>query len=246
MKQKIAFFALLLAACSDPGPAQGQFSVVIRDPTVFKSIRVFRLYVFKTTSTLEATVTCDEFPSVYHAESKELQTIAKFQIDWTGTTDTPKFAKFTVPSDEKLILVAQGLAQHSKFGIHVVGSGCTKVDGFAPGTTDNEIEIDVKATTGADCSNPADCEANLTCHQGPSSNTGYCAKLVCSQDGDCPPGSRCVFDSTTGNLCARPCASVGDCLTYPQTQDCVGRLTPGGGCVNVCVYSEWNKDQSCP
>ncbi|MCC6750031.1 MAG: hypothetical protein IT371_20365 [Deltaproteobacteria bacterium] len=238
--------ALLAPGCGEPPPATRQMqAAIVIDRTVFTFIRVFQVTVVKATTKDNASVTCSDFPARFKVGDPVLREVASKQIEWKGETTEARVTELTVPGGEKLVVLARGLAP-SKGGTHAVATGCADNLTFGD-QSQNQVSIDVKATTGAMCDEPGDCEAGLTCQQSAELKGGYCAKSGCAADDDCPPASRCVADAGSGGLCARQCArpGAGDCNTGPpQVQDCVSRRGPAG-CVDVCAYPLWNTAGRC-
>jgi hypothetical protein len=248
----LACSAALLVACApppEPGEELGQARLaLVSDSMIFTLIQVFQIHAVKGETASGASVTCGDIPGNYRPGDGMLVPVLDppKNIPWNQSTVEATVQKFEVPAAQKLVILVKGLTQYSK-GIHTIASGCQDNLTFAPGTL-QEIAVDVKATTGAACNAQPECELNLVCHKGQDFNGGYCARLGCTGDQDCPPGSTCASDSTTGGICLRRCETQRDCTTSPfqLVQECVGRAGPTSkGCGRVCVWPLWNKANAC-
>lgn len=249
-------FLLLLASACAPPPEEGSLdekawiqlqSVIMHDSLLFTFIQVFQIHVIKATATSGGAVTCDDFPSRYRTNDPRLSLVVEainVSNKWNSPPTPATLNAITVPSDEKMLIVISGLAQTSK-GPHTVARGCEDNLTFSSGTT-NPVSIDVRATAGAPCLQQNECELTLVCRTSSTLPGGYCARVPCTGDASCPPGSRCVSDAeSSSSMCARVCQTYKDCDTG-NGHDCVGRLGPtGGGCALVCVNPLWNKGSAC-
>jgi hypothetical protein len=236
----------------------GKFSAkILLDRKLMSFVQAFEIFALKPQTTDGQSVTCGDFPTPFQIGNSRLQDCfgddqpglragCRAAFSWSGE-ETKATLKLNVPVNERLLIVARGLANTSS-GAFVVARGCKENLLFTEGSNDPE-EIDVLASTGRPCFDASDCELNstVTCHQDANLPGNYCAKIQCNADIDCVPGSVCVLDAATGGLCARPCDSQSDCKDAgksPKFYECVGRSGPGG-CKNVCVWRDWNPGNKC-
>jgi hypothetical protein len=240
--------AIVAASCAPPPDEQVgtlRFGIV-QDSAIFKIIEAFQIHVVKATTTAGASVTCSDIPSNFRPGDTQLQTlIDPVGIPWKGSTDEVRSSTFKVPGGEKAVVIVTGLTRYEK-GVHTVARGCLDNLIFKAGSTES-LSVDVKATTGMACTTTPECEVNLVCNTGTTFPGGYCAKVSCMGDVQCPPGTHCVTDSSLGGICLGICDAAKDCATSPpQTQDCDGRVGyTTSGCPAVCVYPLWNKANKC-
>jgi hypothetical protein len=245
--------AFCACACAPPPEASpGQLRLgIVQDSAIFQVIEAFQIHVVKATTTAGASVSCGDIPSTFRVGNPQLVSVVDpVGFAWKPSSDEAHSPTFQVPSDEKLVVIVQGLTRHTT-GVHAVARGCvdsTDEGGarvaltFKPGTTQN-LGVDVRATTGAACTTQADCELDLICQTGTDWKGGYCAKVGCTGDQVCPPGSRCV-STTSGGLCLGICDAPKDCDT--SRQDCIGRVGPTtSGCASVCGWPLWNSSKKC-
>lgn len=244
---------LALSACQ--GPPQGSIGNVtflqpVMDSAVFEAIQVFQIHVLDGATKGGAVLACSDMPGTYREDSPEVTRI----VDPPPTAARPqdpntpvKVEKIVVPADKDLVFVVLGLAVYK--GTHVVARGCKDSQKFEEGSSANPVSVDVRATTGARCGKPNDCERNLTCITGPGFEEGYCAVPGCSTGQKCPPGSACISEQGYGGLCLRSCKNMHDCELQQQplhVQDCQGRLSlSSAGCAAVCVQPNWSKANCC-
>jgi hypothetical protein len=244
-----------LAACAPPpvaDAATGRLGLaLVSDSAIFKVVQVWQIHVVKAQTATGASVTCSDIPGNYRPGDGVLVPVLDppKNIPWSGGTDEAKVQRFDVPVDTKLVIVVKGLALYAS-GVHSAAAGCQDNLTFKADTT-TDVTVDVKATTGAACNSQPECEPALICHKGPDFNGGYCAKLGCAGDQDCPPGAVCASDGALGGICLRRCETQRDCTVDTAkgqlVQACEGRLGPtAGGCAEVCVYPLWNKSNKCP
>jgi len=246
-------FAFLLAissaACGLPQEGDiGQFQVaLVRNNTVFRVTQVFQLHVFRAVTRSGASVTCSDIPTNFRPGDELLLEVpdSPRSIPWKQKTTEATIQNVVVPPDEKLVIVALALAQWGIKGVHTVGTACQDNLSFSAGTSQT-VPLTMRPTSGAVCLQTSECWAGLSCEK--SFPGGYCLKLGCAGDQDCPPGSRCISDETAGNVCLATCEGISDCNTAPpQTQVCEGRFGPtSGGCGNSCVYPLWKVGNKCP
>lgn len=248
----LALLASVAGACSPPPAPDGELGrarvALVSDSAIFTQIQVFQIHVVKGETATGASVTCSDIPGNYRPGDSQLVPVLDppKNIPWNQSAEEAKVQKFEVPANTKLVFLVKGLTQYTK-GIHTIAFGCQDNLTFSPGSL-QDVAIDVKATTGAPCNAQPECEVNLICHKGQDFNGGYCAKLGCTGDQDCPPGSLCASDSTLGGICLRRCETQRDCTTSPfqLVQECVGRTGPTvKGCARVCVWPLWNKTNAC-
>jgi hypothetical protein len=249
--------AALLCACGPPPQDEAEPtatlqlpSVVMHDSLLFTFIQVFQIHILEAVNSTGEVVTCEDFPSRYSTTPvdprlKEATTTDPITNKWSQPPSPAPLNAIQVPSDRKLLIVIKGLTQTQK-GPHVVARGCEDDLTFKEGSK-NTLDVDAKATTGASCDRQSDCELTLTCHRGPTLPGGYCARIPCSGDASCPPGTRCISDALGGTtMCMRTCQKDADCETTTGGQICEGRQGPtGGGCAEVCVNPLWNKTTKC-
>lgn len=221
--------------------------LLVSDRAVFRVIRAFQVYVLKSKTADGTPVSCVDFPGTYLPDDSRLAQVVvpPASIPWFGGTDEAAVEHIEVPAKESLVVVVTGLRPYGS-GVHTVALGCEHDLVFNAGANE-PVSVDVKATAGRACGSEPDCVTNLTCHTGPEFVGGYCAKLGCSAETDCPPGTACAADTDSGGLCLRACDTVADCgVVSPQsTQECVGRVGPVAGCVSVCVWPTWNAASAC-
>lgn len=258
----VGVIALLLAAsvsaggCSEEPVGSLAMKIVI-DGKLMSFVQVFQVFAIKPETTDGQSVTCGDFPTPFQIGNSRLQQCfgddqptlqagCRAQLAWGGDQSEAKL-KLNVPVNERLLIIARGLANTSS-GPFVVARGCAENQQFIEGTND-PVTIDVLASTGKSCFDTSDCELNssMTCHRDANLPGNYCAKILCNSDLDCLPGSVCVLDAASGGLCARPCDTEADCKGAGQGTQfyaCEGRTGPDG-CKNVCVWPEWNKTNKC-
>ncbi|PID38448.1 MAG: hypothetical protein CSB49_05530 [Proteobacteria bacterium] len=243
----------LNAACSEEPVASLSMKIVL-DRKVMSYVKAFQVFAIKPQTTDGQSVTCDDFPTPFQIGNSRLQSCfgddqpslqagCSAQIAWSGDPNQRASLKLTVPVNERLLIIAKGLATRS----FVVARGCAEGQ-FVEGAN-AKVSIDVLASTGRPCFDTSDCELNssMICHRDPNLPGNYCAKILCNADIDCLPGSVCVLDAATGGLCARPCDSQNDCKDAgksPQFYECLGRKGPGG-CKHVCIWRQWNPNTTC-
>jgi hypothetical protein len=245
----------LLCACGPP-PAEEAVptatlqlpSVVMHDSLLFSFVQVFQINILEAVNSTGEVVTCDDFPSRYRTTDPRLKEATKtvnITNKWSKPPSPAPLNPIQVPSDRKLLVMIKGLSQTQK-GPHVVARGCEDDLTFKEGSK-NTLAVDVKATTGASCDMQSDCELTLICRSGPTLPGGYCARMPCSGDASCPPGTQCISDAAGGTtMCMRKCQTFKDCETTSGGQVCEGRQGPtGGGCAEVCVNPLWNKSTKC-
>lgn len=245
----IATALALLGACQPPAdearPPHGQLrAAIVVDRALHGFVQVFQLVVIRAATRDGVPVLCAEMPEVIDIEDPRIVPLAEpRQIPWDGATTEARVESISVPANQPLVIVVKGLTRNAQ-GTFVVGRGCADNLTYTGGTTHQE-SIDVRAATGAPCAMPAECEPGLDCYSSAELPGGYCAKVGCTADADCPPGSRCAADAAGSAICARICGSQQDCEPT-QSQDCVNRLGPDGTCGRpVCVYPLWSKSKEC-
>lgn len=247
----------MLAACGAPEEVaniQPQISVQSKAAAY---VQLFQVAALRQTATDGANITCRDFPGTYSLGDSRLPRCSadgsvaakcEVQVPWELGKETEARAELQVPFNERLIFVVQGMATSPLGGAHTVVRGCTDNVIFAPGTPHQTIAIEALATTGAACPTGTGCETGMQCHQDPTYFPGgYCSKLPCSSDAECPPGGVCISDPTLGGLCARPCNATQDCAgagTGTQLYACEGRLGVAG-CQRVCVWPQYNIPGKC-
>lgn len=230
---------------------------VVQDSKVFTHVTRFRVSVFAVTSVQGSDVVCDDFPKTYtsiadkpknastengESQAKDpnhpLMTLAQEALAWDGKT-TEAQLNLVVPAKQKLVLVAEGLAETK-----VVARGCQVLDPLVE-KSDQSLALDLIATTGKGCASDEECEAGATCVLNTISESGgYCAVIGCAIDeSSCPPGSSCVSDGATQGICARNCQNAGDCDTI-SGQQCENRKGPTT-CALVCAATKWNALEKC-
>jgi len=186
-------------------------------------------------------VTCGEIPGSINLGDPDLVEVGKGQIGWNGDPIEGRIEKIRVPTDKRLLIVAEGLSRTPTNEVFTIARGCQDNYIIIAGNPTSELSIDVQATIGAACTRTEDCESGLSCHQDATHfKNGYCAKLGCTTAGQCPPGSRCIPDTTSGNICARACTSISDCQTSQEVFSCESRSSADAGCDKVCVSPLWN------
>ena len=216
---------------------------IVQDSAIFKIIEAFQIHVVKATTTAGASVTCGDIPSNFKlGDTQLLPMIDPLGIPWKGGTEEARSPSFQVPAGEKVVVVVTGLTRYEK-GVHTVARGCQDNLILKAGST-QDLSIDVKATTGMACMATPECELNLICNKGASFPGGYCAKVGCTGDIQCPPGSHCISDTSLGGICLGMCDAPKDCDT--SRQDCVGRIGPTAkGCAAVCIWPLWSTGNKC-
>ncbi len=249
----LTLFGLLwsLAACSPP-PEESVSTLrlaLVKDSTLFKMVQVFQINIVKAATTDSQKVFCTDFPGQMNIDDARLIHVpgSPINITWDGSSNEVTRENIIVPGNETLLILAKGLAKYVQ-DVHILGRGCRDDQVFLPDTQE-ELEIDVTATTGGACNTEADCEPTLSClNEGENFLGGYCAKVGCKGPGDCPPGSQCVSDDTRDGVCLRRCEVQQDCTTAGNqaVQECVGRIGPSAtGCSQVCVWPIWNDINMC-
>jgi hypothetical protein len=228
---------------------------LVTDTYLFKVIQVVQVNVIKAASSPGLLSCLDVQGGKYNPDDPRFELLVSPPPAkaLTGHSPTKEVVidSFEVPAGERALILVRGLAQHAG-GTFPVAQGCKDELMFEAGSA-NPVEIDVTASTGAACSEVADCQVGLSCQRTPDKLSpfygGYCAKVGCGGDQDCPPGSRCISSSSGGNLCLRACEAYGDCTIVSggqAVQDCVGRVGPTvKGCGAVCVYPTWDKAREC-
>lgn len=226
-----------LLACGDRGAANGVGSFrakVVTDRAVMLFVRGFEVAVLDSTSRKGTAVTCGDFPSTYVFGHPDLRLRAKRFLAWSGQQGETNIT-LDVPPGENYLVAVEGRAPLNGSVQHVVARGCK--ENIAPTLeTTTAVEIDVTATSGRPCSAPQQCEPAFgECLQGGEfTASGYCGRAGCSDDTQCPPGTKCV-NVGNGTACARACESkAGDCETR-SGQVCLRRLGPGSACHGVCL-----------
>ncbi|MBK8479917.1 MAG: hypothetical protein IPL40_01890 [Proteobacteria bacterium] len=246
-----AIAALLLAtACGagTPAPIARLEAAILVDRTVFRFVRLFNVAALQAGTTTGAAVACAEFPSQYRLGDARLRLAgpkARLQVEWQGQEQEGS-AGLRVTAGQALVFVIEALAPYTQGATtttHVVGRGCVAHDGFAAGSASNTLAVDVRASTGAPCQQPTDCERTLDrcVLQQPDFPSGYCTRS-CVGDQDCMPGSVC---SRGGGFCARVCGAAGSVSDCEGGQECLPRLTVGGSCATLCGPPSWDPAGAC-
>jgi hypothetical protein len=237
--------AALVASCAaPPDESIGALRLgIVQDSAIFKVIEAFQIHVIKATTTAGASVTCGDIPSNFRLGDTQLQpVIDPVGIPWTGGTEEARSQSFQVPAGEKVVVVVTGLTRYEK-GVQTIARGCQDNLILKAGAKE-ELTIDVKATTGMPCTTTPECELNLICNKGAGFPGGYCAKIGCTGDVQCPPGAHCISETSLGGICLGTCDASKDCDT--TRQDCVGRIGPTTkGCGAVCAWPLWNSGNKC-
>jgi hypothetical protein len=245
---------LLVAVGCVPPPSESDVGVVrlalVKDSYLFDPniTTLVQVYVIKA-ATPSGLITCSDVrgqkfnpddPSIEQAIPEQPPTpLAGHDPNKELVIDT-----FQVPASQQLIFLVRGLSKYAGAAFPVA-EGCEDTLVLQPGTS-KILDLDIRASTGMDCGEVADCQVGLSCiRTAPAFAGGYCAKPSCTGDSDCPPGTHCIGDGSGGNICLRGCKSILDCTTLSAgqaNQDCVGRVGPTAkGCGAVCVYPLWNK-----
>ena len=244
---------LLLTLACDPPPDTGvrhiELGLVVQDSAVFRVIQSFQIHIIKATTLDGKAMTCSGLLGTkFRADDLNLDPILPEPrvVSWKGSTNEATVTKIQVPYNVKMIIIIKGLAKYANKD-QIVAHGCQDNVSFpSTVTAPQEVEIDVKATTGAACVDKAECELNLNCLKDTGFKGGYCAKTNCSADKDCPPGSACVGSAAGQKLCARSCEGFGDCTVSTDTQDvqdCRSRPKPTGNtCSRICINPTWNAE----
>lgn len=240
----------LLGACGgDPPEPVGRLeAAILVDRTVFRFVRLFNVAALQAATSSGAAVACSEFPSQYRLGDARLRLAgprARAQLQWQGQEQEGS-TELRVTAGKPLVFVVEGLAPHilgPTTTTHVVARGCTTHEGLVAGSADNAIAVDARATTGAPCQQPQDCERTLDrcVLQQPDFARGYCTRS-CIGDQDCMPGSVC---SRGGGFCARTCGATGSVTDCEGGQECLPRLTVGGTCATVCGPPSWDLAGAC-
>ncbi|MCB9554990.1 MAG: hypothetical protein H6707_02725 [Deltaproteobacteria bacterium] len=241
----------IAAGCSAPPQAERlstlQASVVI-DTTVHATARLFRLVVIKSTTTESKIFSCADYPTTYDLGDSRLQIIKPVELSWTGSRDDAVIEKIRIPANQSVAVLVAALAPTADGKPFNVGRGCLDSVTVSEGTSATKW-IDVRATTGASCQSTADCENSggmaLECQTDPAFNGGYCAKLSCNGDFECPPGARCIPYPATGGFCARQCQAQGNNSDCERGQQCVGRIDSSASCSPVCLPTSFAAQEQC-
>jgi len=251
-RARLAAAALLLlsTACGEGArdPIARLQAAILVDRTVFRFVRLFNVAALQAATTTGAGVACSEFPSQYRLGDARLRLAgpkARVQLEWQGQ-EQEGTAGLRVAAGQPLVFVVEGLAPHTEGAVttsHVVVRGCATHEGFVAGSADNAIAVDARASTGAPCQQPQDCERTLDrcVLQQPDFASGYCTRS-CVGDQDCMPGSVC---SRGGGFCARICGATGSVTDCEGGQECLPRLTIGGTCATVCGPPSWDPAGAC-
>ena len=237
-----------LAACG-PSPARISAAVVV-DKTPFLFIEMFDVGILRSKAIDGQPIDCSIFPNpISNLDDPRIQLVRRAQLTWQQSTEEANVQLQQIPSGEPLIVYVEGRANFPAGNTpHVVARGCIENQVFSPGAGNPPVPVNVTATTGAACSSDVDCGSpNLTCHVDPTlslGGVGYCAKIGCGSNQECPPGAVCISDGASGGLCARRCSALSDCETVPQVHRCITRQGPDG-CEQMCGAQQWNVGSGC-
>lgn len=248
---------LALAGCSssdpDPvecpgGPDGGVSPGFVIDRQIQQVIQFYQVTLIADTTKDGQAITCDDIPGTFRPNDPRVTILATYQVKRDKLDTDPELATgIKIPSDKRLLLVAEGIATDKVGAAHIVARGCQEGIQIKPCATP-VLQVDLVATSGRACNSVSECESGMQCLKGATFLGGYCAVVGCASGKLCPPGASCVADTTYAGVCGRDCTKISDCIStgiQPQQECLCRKAATQSGQVYVCGDNRWAKDIAC-